>query len=114
LINFGYQKKKIIRAPGHLSAEARKWYRLIRSEYGIEDSGGLLILLALCEAFDRMKDAQKVIEKEGTSVKDRFGQLRMHPLCSVERDARSAIYAGLKALNLDLEPLKEIGRPGGS
>lgn len=112
--NLGYQKRKIIRAPGHLSAEARKWYRLIRSEYGIEDSGGLLILLTLCEAFDRMKSAQKIIASEGGTVKDRFDQVKAHPLCSVERDARNAIYAGLKALNLDLEPLKSIGRPGGS
>ena len=112
--NFKINKQKKIRVPGHLSTEARKWYRSIRSEYGIDDSGGLLILLALCEAFDRMKSAQKIIANEGARVTDRFGQVKSHPLCSVERDARSAVYAGLKNLNLDLEPLKNIGRPGGS
>ena len=73
-----------------------------------------MILLTICEAFDRMKSAQEVIEKEGPTIKDRFQQTKAHPLCSVERDARSAVYAGLKALNLDLEPLKDIGRPEGS
>ena len=112
--NLKYIKQKKIRAPGHLSVEARTWYRLIRSEYEIEDSGGLLILLSLCEAFDRMRSAQQIIAAEGPTIKDRFDQVKSHPLCSVERDARSAIYHGLKALNLDLEPIKEIGRPGGS
>jgi P27 family predicted phage terminase small subunit len=108
LKNFKINKQKKIRAPGHLSVEARKWYRLIRSEYDIEDSGGLLILQALCEAFDRMRSAQNIIAQEGATVRDRFDQIKAHPLCTVERDSRSAIYHGLKALNLDLEP------PGGN
>ena len=46
---------------------------------------------------------------------DRFGQVKSHPLLSVERDSRAQYLAALKALNLDLEPLRDKpGRPGGS
>ena len=105
--------QKNIRAPSGLSNESRRWWRKIVNEYGVEDSGGLLILQALCEAFDTMREAQKILKIDGMKVKDRFGQDKIHPLCSVERDARAQVYQGLKALNLDIEPLKAIGRPGG-
>ena len=66
------------------------------------------------EAFCRMKDAQAQIATEGQTVQDRFGQMKAHPLCTVERDSRAAMLNALKALNLDFEPIKKIGRPGGS
>jgi glutathione S-transferase len=45
---------------------------------------------------------------------DRFGQPKPHPLLATERDARAQFLAALKALNLDLEPLRDrVGRPGG-
>jgi P27 family predicted phage terminase small subunit len=106
--------QKNIRAPSGLSPEARKWWRKIRTEYAIDDPGGLLILQALCEAFDTMREAQKILKADGMRVVDRFGQVKSNPLCAVQRDARAQVLAGLKALNLDIEPLKAIGRPGGS
>ena len=106
--------QKNIRAPSGLSKEARRWWRKIVTEYAIEDSGGLLILQALLEAFDTMREAQKILKADGMKVVDRFGQVRSNPLCAVLRDARGQVLAGLKALNLDVEPLKGLGRPGGS
>jgi hypothetical protein len=47
------------------------------------------------------------------TMKDRYGQIKVHPLCAVERDARSGFLNSLKALGLDVEPLKGIGRPPG-
>ncbi|MBU5635493.1 phage terminase small subunit P27 family [Geomonas sp. Red69] len=102
------------KAPKHLSKEARNlWDRLLK-EYDIGDEAGLLILQTGLEAFDRMRDAQAVIAKEGLTVKDRFDQPKAHPLTTVERDSRAAMLAALKALNLDLEPLQDrAGRPAG-
>jgi hypothetical protein len=60
-----------------------------------------------------MRAAQKVLAKEGLVLEDRFAQKKAHPLCAVEKDCRAQVYAGLRALNLDLEPLKDIGRPPG-
>ena len=83
-------------------------------EYGISDSGGLELLETYCRAADRCAGATREIERDGMVTKDRFGQLRPHPLLSVERDSRSQMVQSLKALNLDLEPIRDrIGRPGG-
>jgi P27 family predicted phage terminase small subunit len=102
-----------MRAPKKLSKEGQKWWKYLQEEYAIEDQAGLLLLLTAFEAFDRMRDCQRIIASEGQLVYDRFNQAKAHPLLSVERDARSQMLAALKALNLDIEPLKtSIGRPG--
>ena len=102
------------RAPAHLSDEARRWWRELQKEYAIGDAAGLLLLQTACEAHDRMKMAQAAIAREGQTVMDRFDQAKPHPLLTVERDARAAMLAALKQLNLDLEPLRDgPGRPGG-
>ncbi|WP_224982718.1 phage terminase small subunit P27 family [Geomonas agri] len=102
------------KVPKHLSKEAKAQWKRLLDEYGIEDEAGLLILQTGLEAFDRMRQAQAVIAEEGLTVKDRFDQAKAHPLTTVERDARAAMLAALKALNLDLEPLQDRpGRPVG-
>ena len=106
--------KKPASTPKNLSNEAKSIWRRLVAGYGLDDEGGVEILRTACEAFDRMRGAQAQIEREGATFVDRFGQCKAHPLLSVERDARSQYLAGLKALNLDLEPLHERpGRPGG-
>lgn len=99
--------------PAHLSQEARRIFKDLCADYCIDDAAGLRILETACEAFDRMREAQKAIQRDGMTVTDRWNQIKAHPLCSVERDARAAFLAGLKALHLDLEPIKAIGRPPG-
>jgi len=98
--------------PDHLSPDAKGWWHHLQDEYGIDDRAGLLLLQTAMEAFDRMRDAQAAITKDGLTVPDRFGQLKNHPATTVERDARSQLLVALKALNLDLEPLRDApGRP---
>ena len=100
--------------PKHLSTEARRWWRRVMAEYEISDDGGQLLLQTALEAFDRMRNCQSAIERDGELVKDRFDQLKAHPLLSAERDARAQMMAALKHLNLDLEPLRDRpGRPSG-
>lgn len=100
--------------PKHLSAEAKKIWQKLSDEYDISDAAGFNILRTSLEAFDRAQAAREKIDKEGLTVKDKFKQLKPHPLLPIERDSRAAFLAGLKALNLDVEPLKGIGRPPGS
>ena len=101
--------------PKGLSTAARRWWRQIQAEYGIEDPGGLLVLQSACEAFDRMRQAQAILKDEGVTTTDRFGQRRSHPAVTIERDSRGQMLAAVKQLNLDLEPLRDRpGRPGGS
>lgn len=98
------------RPPKTLKSEARRLWREVVSEYQIEDSTGLLILQTALEAFDRMRQAQNIIAAEGPTCLDRFGQKKAHPLLTVERDSRSQMLQAFKALNLDIEPLRDLGR----
>jgi P27 family predicted phage terminase small subunit len=105
---------KTNRAPSHLSAEAKKIWSDILTEYAIDDAAGLRILRVSLEAYDRAQAARKQIDREGMTYFDKAGQPKIHPLIPCERDSRAAFLAGLKALNLDLEPLRDSpGRPAG-
>jgi phage terminase small subunit len=107
-------KNSAMKPPAHLSAAAKRWYRDMSSEYGIADRGGLSLLRAAAEAFDRAEGARKSIEADGAAIRDRWGQLKPHPLLAAERDARAQLIQALRALNLDVEPVHEgRGRPSG-
>lgn len=88
--------------PRHCSAAAKRIFREIVSEYSIEDAGGLKILAAGCEAWDRARKAREEIDKLGMMVADRWGQPKINPLCAVERDSRAQWLQSLKLLKLDI------------
>lgn len=101
-------------APKGLSAPALAFWRGVQADYNIADSAGLALLEVAARAWDRFEGARKVLDAEGPVIKDRWGQSKPHPAANVERDARAGFLAALRALNLDLEPLKNgPGRPGG-
>jgi hypothetical protein len=99
-------KKKKITA---LSAEAVAWKDRILTDYVIEDSGSLLVLEKTLEAYDRLREAQGILQRDGICIKDRFGVPQVHPMCRVERDSRIAVLRGLKQLELDIEVPKSRG-----
>jgi P27 family predicted phage terminase small subunit len=94
-----------IQPPKHLSAEARKLWTELRADYAIDDSAGLALLRAACEASDRAQQARAMIVKDGMVSTDRFGQRKPHPAVGIERDARTQLLAALRALKLAPEPL---------
>jgi hypothetical protein len=48
-------------------------------------------------------------------VEDRYGQVKVNPACVLEKDARNGFLAALRALHLDIEPLRDRpGRPMGT
>ncbi|HSA69077.1 MAG TPA: phage terminase small subunit P27 family [Burkholderiales bacterium] len=101
-------------APTHLSPEAKAWWKRLRDEYALDDEAARLLLLVALEAFDRMRECQKAIAKDGMIARGSKRQPRAHPLLAVERDSRAQMLAAMKALNLDLEPPRDgPGRPGG-
>lgn len=107
-------KKSSTRCPKHLSVDSKRIWREIVAEYQIEDCAGLRILRVALESYDRAQACRKQIDREGLTVRDKFNQVKSHPLLSAERDSRQGFLAGIKALSLDLEPIKNIGRPAGS
>ncbi|MBE0427886.1 MAG: hypothetical protein IBX72_14730 [Nitrospirae bacterium] len=106
--------KNKLKAPKHLSAESKKLWNSIVFDYALYDMTSQKILSVALEALDRCQKARTIIDAEGMTVLDKFGQAKQHPLLAIERDSRAAFLAGLKALNLDLEPLQDgPGRPPG-
>ena len=99
-----------------LSPEARRWRKKLLSEYDLDDAAAAIILQHALEAFDQMRSAQRIVDTEGITVTDRFDQIKAHPLCSVIRDCRAQVLAGIKQLGLDIEvtPFAGPGRPPGS
>jgi P27 family predicted phage terminase small subunit len=105
---------KTPRPPGHLGAEAKRLWKTLTAEYGIADAGGLAILTAGLEAFDRAREAKALLDTDGPVVVDRWGQKKMHPAAMIERDSRAQWLGAIKQLCLDLEPLRDTpGRPPG-
>jgi P27 family predicted phage terminase small subunit len=102
------------KAPKALSSAAKRLWRGLVEEYALDDVAALAILTAGLEAFDRMGAAKALLDADGPVVTDRWGQRKVHPAATVERDSRAAWMSALKALNLDLEPLRDgPGRPQG-
>jgi P27 family predicted phage terminase small subunit len=101
------------RPPKHLSIPARTLWKALTTEYQIHDSGGLAILTAGLEAYDRAQTAKALLDTEGPVVVDRWGQQKTHPAASIERDSRAQWLRALQQLCLDVEPVGAIGRPAG-
>lgn len=102
------------RPPGHLSSHGRDLFKAVAAEYSIDDPGGLALLTTAAECLDRIRAAQKAIKQHGEVVTDRYGQVKVNPACTLEKDSRNGFLAALRALNLDLEPLRDRpGRPAG-
>lgn len=101
--------------PKHLSLKAKRLWKALLVEWpSIGDVAGLAILATGLEAFDRATGAREGIDRDGLTITDRFGVQKPHPLLACERDARAQWLAALKALNLDIEPLRDRpGRPPG-
>jgi P27 family predicted phage terminase small subunit len=97
--------------PPRLTPEAGQWWERILTAFDLDDAG-LILLESALESFDRMRQAQAILAKEGIVYVDRFNQPKQHPATMVERDAKATMLRNIKALGLDLEPLHDKpGRP---
>lgn len=94
-------RKRPPAAPGHLSPEAKAIWRSVQADYELEPRHGAILTVAL-EAFDRMREAQAAVRKDGAYTEGRFG-LKAHPGLAIERDSRLAFLRASRELGLDLE-----------
>lgn len=107
--------EQIPKPPEHLKTEGAQFFRDIVAEYSVDDGAGLALLTRAAECLDRLREAQDTIAKDGATVNDRYGAPKQHPACAIEKDSRNGFFAAVKALNLDIEPLRDRpGRPAGS
>ncbi len=104
----------IPKPPAGLRKPGKALWRAIQDAYQIDDPGGLAHLTTACRAEDDIARWRAIVAVEGDLVEDRFGQKKAHPLLASIRDAESSKRHSLKALNLDIEPLRDRpGRPSG-
>ena len=98
-----------------IKKEAKKLKKSILGEFEILDRGGFEILDRAIESYRRMREAEEIIDRDGLTVLNRFGEKKEHPALNTERKARAQFLLCLKQLNLDvLPPNHRIGRPGRS
>src|SRR5262249_54287733 len=96
-----------------LSPEAQEWKQRLLDGFDISDDAGLLLLEVAMESFDEMRRAQAILERDGLTVKDRYGNSKPNPMLATVRDSRMAMMRAIRSLNLDIVPPGKIGRPGG-
>jgi len=89
--------------PVHLSPDAKAWWREVVTGYELEPQHLRLLALA-CEAWDRARQARRILAKRGMTYRDRFGQPRARPEIAIERDSRMAFARLLRELDLEGEP----------
>ena len=66
------------------------------------------------EAFDRLKEAKGLLDREGLTVKAETGGVKAHPGIQAEKMARSGFLQSWRMLNLAIAPPNHtIGRPPG-
>lgn len=94
--------RRTLAAPRHLETVERRMWRDIVTEFEFSDPASLALLRSALEAHQRARRCRLVIDRDGETVRDRFQQIRAHPLLAAERDARAAFLAAVRALNLDL------------
>jgi hypothetical protein len=96
--------------PHKLQRHGLRLWNAILGDFQIEDPAGREILLQACIGLDRAEALAKQIALDGASIRTRTGP-RVHPAIKEELAARSFAMRMLRALGLDSEPLKLVGRP---
>jgi hypothetical protein len=93
-----------------LTPEARALFEQTVRIYGIDDPPSLTLLLNAAFALVRLRVAEAVVAKEGSTFRDRFNQVKSHPACA-RIDAENATIARcLRELGLDLSAVPVSSR----
>jgi phage terminase small subunit len=99
--------------PRALSQEAKGLWVSIHAGWQLDEAATFLLEQGL-ECLDTMRKAQEILKKDGLISLDKYGKATAHPCVAIERDAKASLLRFIRALNLDLEPILALGRPGGS
>jgi hypothetical protein len=98
-----------------LGPAGRALWAAISDAYVIEgDPAAEALLLVVCREADRAEEADELVRTHGMSYTDRAGVLRVNVFVRIGREARLAMTRAMRALGLDLEPVRDrVGRPFG-
>jgi P27 family predicted phage terminase small subunit len=96
--------------PKGLSKEGKKLWKMVVSLYEL-DPPALEILHRALETLATVRTAEEQLALDGLTYRDAKGVIRAHPATGMLRDHRGLFLRYWKSLNLDLEPLGQVGRP---
>jgi hypothetical protein len=99
------------RPPRQLGQHGSALWHQIQSQYGINDAGGVELLVQICEATDRLQGLSAAIARDGATVYSRTGVPRTHPSVKDETALRCFITRTVERLGLNVEAIKTPGRP---
>jgi phage terminase small subunit len=89
--------------PSSLSPAAASWWRSTVEQYEL-DPHHLRLLSEAAWSWDRCQQARAVVDRDGMTYTDRFGQPKPRPEVAIERDARAAYLRAMRELDLDGVP----------
>jgi phage terminase small subunit len=98
----------------HLHRRGRELFRIITSDFCLAPHHFIALRVA-CECLDRLEGCRARLAREGLTTKDKWGQVKIHPLVAAERDSRGQFIQALAQLGLDEEDIAErtpARRPG--
>jgi P27 family predicted phage terminase small subunit len=96
--------------PKGLSAEATRLWKATVDTWQL-DAPALTLLEDACKSLDRRRAAEKLVQKEGMTQTDRFGQIKAHPCMGIIRDEISSFVRLLKQLGLDVAGAAALTKP---
>ncbi len=88
------------RPPKHLRRRGCELWRVITSNFSLAPHH-TPILRTLCETADRLETCRARLSKEGLTFKDKWGQLKPHPLVAAELAYRNQLTTIYGTLGLD-------------
>jgi hypothetical protein len=86
----------------HLGEPERQIWDHVFADYQLSNQTAIDVSVTALEAHQRAREAREAVGREGMTITGRDGQAKGHPLLAVERDARQAWLAGIKAPGLEL------------
>ncbi|MBJ7402960.1 MAG: hypothetical protein JHD07_06515 [Bradyrhizobium sp.] len=86
--------------PSHLKSATRKWWKNVVEDFDLEPHHLRLLQLA-AEAWDQAQTAREVLDRDGQTFLDRFGQPKERPEVGILQNARISFARLLRELALD-------------
>jgi P27 family predicted phage terminase small subunit len=102
-------KNSKMQPPKELSTEAKRQWNAIVEQFDVDDAAGALLLNQAMQAYDEVLAAKVILKKDGSVIRDRWGQQKQHPAALNLRDARNLMLRCLKQMNLDITPGAPLG-----
>ena len=103
-------KEIVLLPPRHLKPLTRRWWAGVLADYELQPHHIKLLTMA-GEAWDRCCAARAVIDQDGMTYVDRFGDPRARPEVKIENDNRISFCRIVRELDLDVAAPPAASRP---